>query len=114
MSGNACFQIALYLVVLTALAKPLGAYMARVYEGRPCGLDRLLGGRSSAASTGCAASGPSEEMSWKTLRRRRCSSSTSLGFVVVYLPAALAGLAAARTRSDLPRGDRPTPPSTPR
>src|SRR5262249_25573222 len=32
-----------YLVVLLALAKPLGAYMARVYEGRDCGVDRLLG-----------------------------------------------------------------------
>jgi potassium-transporting ATPase potassium-binding subunit len=30
-------------VVLLALAKPLGSYMARVYEGKPCGLDRVLG-----------------------------------------------------------------------
>jgi K+-transporting ATPase ATPase A chain len=43
MTGNGLLQIALYLAVLLALAKPLGAYMARVYEGRPCGLDRLLG-----------------------------------------------------------------------
>jgi K+-transporting ATPase ATPase A chain len=31
---NAFLQIAAYLVVLLALAKPLGAYMANVYEGR--------------------------------------------------------------------------------
>jgi K+-transporting ATPase ATPase A chain len=31
---NAFLQLAFYLVVLLALAKPLGAYMANVYEGR--------------------------------------------------------------------------------
>jgi len=36
-------QLALYMAVLLALVKPLGWYMARVYEGRPCGLDRVLG-----------------------------------------------------------------------
>ena len=43
MTTNGVAQFALYVVVLLALAKPLGAYMARVYEGRPCGLDRALG-----------------------------------------------------------------------
>jgi K+-transporting ATPase ATPase A chain len=33
MSANGLIQIALFLVVLLALAKPLGWYMARVYEG---------------------------------------------------------------------------------
>ena len=28
MTGNGLFQLALYVVVLLALAKPLGAYMA--------------------------------------------------------------------------------------
>ena len=36
-------QIGLYLAVLLALVKPLGWYMARVYEGKPIGLDRVLG-----------------------------------------------------------------------
>ncbi len=40
MTLNGWLQIVFYMVVLIALAKPLGAYMARVYEGRPCGLDR--------------------------------------------------------------------------
>lgn len=35
-------QIALYLVVLLALARPLGWYMARVYEGQNVGLNTLL------------------------------------------------------------------------
>ncbi|WP_337288562.1 potassium-transporting ATPase subunit KdpA [Candidatus Methylomirabilis sp.] len=43
MTANGYAQLGLYMVVLLALAKPLGAYMARVYEGRPFGLDRLLG-----------------------------------------------------------------------
>ena len=33
MTSTGLLQVALYLVVLVALAKPLGAYMARVYEG---------------------------------------------------------------------------------
>ena len=36
-------QIGLYLVVLIALVKPLGWYMARVYQGEPIGLDHILG-----------------------------------------------------------------------
>ncbi|MBN8597826.1 MAG: potassium-transporting ATPase subunit KdpA [Planctomycetes bacterium] len=36
-------QLALYLAVLLALVKPLGWFMARVYTGKPCGLDRVLG-----------------------------------------------------------------------
>ena len=34
MTANGIAQIVLYAVVLTALAYPLGLYMARVYEGR--------------------------------------------------------------------------------
>src|SRR5262249_34003281 len=36
-------QLLLYLGVLIALVKPLGWYMARVYQGQPCGLDGALG-----------------------------------------------------------------------
>jgi potassium-transporting ATPase potassium-binding subunit len=43
MTAQGIFQIVLYLAVLLALVKPLGWYMARVYEGRSCGLDRVLG-----------------------------------------------------------------------
>jgi K+-transporting ATPase ATPase A chain len=42
VTDNGILQILLYLAVLLALVKPLGAYMARVYQGQPCGLDRLL------------------------------------------------------------------------
>jgi K+-transporting ATPase ATPase A chain len=43
MTANAWVQFLLYLVVLVAAVKPFGWYMARVYQGRPCGLDRALG-----------------------------------------------------------------------
>jgi K+-transporting ATPase ATPase A chain len=36
-------QVALYLAVLLALVKPLGWYMAQVYQGQPVPLDRVLG-----------------------------------------------------------------------
>ena len=42
MTTNGLLQIGLYLVVLLLLVKPLGWYMARVYEGEPIGLDRVL------------------------------------------------------------------------
>ena len=42
MTSNSYFQILFYVVTLIALAKPLGWYMARVYEGESVGLNRLL------------------------------------------------------------------------
>ena len=41
MSANGYLQLAFYVVVLIALAKPLGAYMARIYEGQPAVLNRF-------------------------------------------------------------------------
>ena len=65
MTANAIFQLALYVVVLLVLAKPLGAYMARVYEGRPCGLNGVFGWleRLIYRLSGVR---PAEEMGWKT------------------------------------------------
>ncbi len=42
MSSNSWFQLIFYLVVLLSLAKPLGVYMARVYDRQPTGLDKLF------------------------------------------------------------------------
>ena len=42
MTGNSYLQISCYVVTLLALAKPLGWYMARVYEDESVGLNRLL------------------------------------------------------------------------
>ena len=40
MSANGYLQLAFYVVVLIALAKPLGAYMARIYEGQPAWINQ--------------------------------------------------------------------------
>src|SRR5512136_1629203 len=42
MTANGFVQIVLYLTALLTLVKPLGWYMARVYQGEPTLLDRLL------------------------------------------------------------------------
>ncbi len=41
MTANGYLQLGFYLVVLLALARPLGAYMARIYEGEPAVLNRI-------------------------------------------------------------------------
>ena len=43
MNTNNLLEIALYLAILLALVKPLGLYMAHVFQGTPCGLNRWLG-----------------------------------------------------------------------
>ena len=42
MTAQSFLQIMLYLVVLLALVKPLGAYMARIYQGQPAGFENRL------------------------------------------------------------------------
>jgi len=58
-------QLVVYMVVLIALAKPLGAYMARVFEHRPVGLDRLLGPIERVIYRLCGVRA-TDEMGWKT------------------------------------------------
>jgi len=65
MTANGVLQLVLYLVVLLALAKPLGTYMARVYGGRPFGLDRALGWLERLVYR-LGGVRPHEEMGWKT------------------------------------------------
>ncbi|MCC7145246.1 MAG: potassium-transporting ATPase subunit KdpA [Phycisphaeraceae bacterium] len=63
MTTNGVIQVGLYLGALLLLAKPLGAYMARVYQGQSVGLDRVLGGveRLIYRLSGVRADG---EMTW--------------------------------------------------
>ena len=65
MTANGVLQFVVFFGVLLALVKPLGAYMARVYEGRPTLLHRLLGPieRLTYRTAGIR---PDEEMGWKT------------------------------------------------
>ncbi len=83
MTGNAIAQIVLFLGVLLLLAKPLGVYMARVYEGRPFGLDRILGPVERFFYRFCGIK-PDEEMSWKKYTLAVLLFSTA-GILVLYL-----------------------------
>ncbi|HYM37620.1 MAG TPA: potassium-transporting ATPase subunit KdpA [Nitrospiraceae bacterium] len=65
MTLNGWLQLGLYIVVLLALVKPLGWYMARVYEGRPIGLDWALGPLERGIYRLCGVRA-SNEMDWKT------------------------------------------------
>ena len=64
MTANGALQLLVYIVVLIVLAKPLGAYMARVYEGRPIVLGRILGWLERLIYGLCGVR-PNEEMGWK-------------------------------------------------
>ncbi len=65
MTINAILQVLVFFIVLLALAKPLGWYMARIYEGKPFGLDRPLGAVERAMYRLCGVR-PADEMDWKT------------------------------------------------
>jgi K+-transporting ATPase ATPase A chain len=83
MTANGIVQLSLYIVVLLLLAKPLGAFMARVYEGRPCGLDGALGWleRLIYKASGIR---PREEMGWKTYAATMLLFNLA-GLLAVYL-----------------------------
>jgi potassium-transporting ATPase potassium-binding subunit len=83
MTANSCVQIGLFLVVLVALAKPLGTYMARVYEGRSCGLDRAFGWLERGIYR-LAGVDARQEMTWRAYAGATLLFN-ALGFVAVYL-----------------------------
>jgi potassium-transporting ATPase potassium-binding subunit len=64
MTANGYLQLAFYIIVLLALAKPLGAYMARVYEGRRLALERVFGWLERLIYRVCGVA-PEVEMGWK-------------------------------------------------
>ena len=104
---NGTLQIALYLLVLLALVRPLGWYMARVLEGRPgsapLGMGAALGWLERLIYRACgvkrSATHGAEEMGWKSYALGVLLFNL-LGFVAVYalqrlqhaLPANPAGL----------------------
>lgn len=65
MTLNAWVQFGIYLGLLVAAVKPLGWYMARVYQRESCGLDRVLGGLETVIYR-AAGINPREEMTWQT------------------------------------------------
>jgi K+-transporting ATPase ATPase A chain len=65
MTANGFFQVAFYVVVLTALTKPLGSYMARVFDGPPMFLDRVFGPIERFCYR-VAGIDPAQGMTWRT------------------------------------------------
>jgi len=63
MTANGYLQLAFYVVVLIALAKPLGAYMADIYEGKPAILNQFGAPIERLIYRLCGVK-ESEEMSW--------------------------------------------------
>jgi K+-transporting ATPase ATPase A chain len=63
MTTNGYLQLVFYVVVLIALAKPLGTYMAAVYEGKPAILNQLGAPLERLIYRICGVE-ESEEMRW--------------------------------------------------
>jgi K+-transporting ATPase ATPase A chain len=90
MTANGIFQLVLYMVVLIALAKPLGGYMARVYQNQPFGLDRALGWLERLIYR-WAGVRPDQEMGWKTYAVTMLLFNV-FGLLAVYLLQRLQGI----------------------
>jgi len=65
MNTFGILQIVLYLVVLVALVKPLGTFMAHVFEGKRTFLDQVFRPVERLIYRVCGVR-PDQEMSWKT------------------------------------------------
>ena len=92
MTGNGYLQLALYLGVLLALAKPLGAYMANVYEGRDIWLNRIAAPFENLIYRLCGVN-PAQEMRW---------TKYALAMLIFNLFGALAVYALQRLQAYLP------------
>lgn len=82
MSLNDYIQMTVYLLVLLALVKPLGSYMARIYEGSPAGLNVWLSPIEKWIYRLCGVKSD-EGMSWKTYAWAMMLFNV-LGILVVY------------------------------
>ena len=82
MNTTAWIEIGVFSAVFLGLVKPLGWYMARVYEGRWCGLDSFFGPveRVIYRLSGIR---PQEEMTWQTYATTTLVFN-ALGLIVVY------------------------------
>ena len=90
MNMYSLIQIVLFMVVLLALAKPLGSYMAKVYQGERTFLDRVLGPieRFIYSVSGID---PKEEMDWKVYAIAMLAFNV-LGLFFVYALQRLQGV----------------------
>ncbi|HYL19473.1 MAG TPA: potassium-transporting ATPase subunit KdpA, partial [Burkholderiales bacterium] len=92
MSANGYLQLIIYLAVLLALAKPLGTYMAHIYEGQPAILNRV-GAPFERLLYRVSGVDPTKEMRWTQYALAMLAFNLVGGLVVyalqrlqVYLP----------------------------
>lgn len=91
MTPNDWMQLILYFVVLALLVKPLGWYMARVYQGEPCcGMERALGWLERGIYR-IAGVNPKEEMAWRKYAVGVLLFN-GIGFLAVYALLRLQGV----------------------
>jgi K+-transporting ATPase ATPase A chain len=83
MTLNGILQISLYLVVLLLLVKPLGAFMARVFQREKTFLDPVLGPLERLIYR-VARIDPANEMDWKE-NAIAMLLFNAIGFLFVYL-----------------------------
>ncbi|MEO7113178.1 MAG: potassium-transporting ATPase subunit KdpA [Polyangiaceae bacterium] len=85
MSWQGWAQILLFLVLLVAAVKPLGTYMARVYEGEPIFLEKIFGWleRALYRASGVPREDADREMKWTTYAAAMLLFNVA-GIVVVY------------------------------
>jgi len=83
VTSSGLLQIALYLVVLVALVKPLGGFMARVYEGERTWLSRVLGPVERLIYRSAAVD-PAEDQNWKQYAFAALLFN-AVGFAFVYM-----------------------------
>ncbi|MFA5143432.1 MAG: potassium-transporting ATPase subunit KdpA [Candidatus Omnitrophota bacterium] len=103
MNWNNIIQGGIYLAALILLVKPLGTYMARIYEGKPTGLNVWLGPieRLTYRLSGI---NPEISMPWKTYAVAVMIFNI-IGIVVVYV--------IQRLQMHLPLNPMSMPPVTP-
>jgi K+-transporting ATPase ATPase A chain len=90
VTGNGVLQIVVYIAVLLALVKPLGAYMARVYEGRRTWLNPVLGPVERLIYRLCGAR-CTDETGWKAYAGAMLACNLA-GLLVVYALQRLQGV----------------------
>ena len=101
MSTNGYLQLIVYIVVLLALAKPLGTYMARIFEGQPAVLNTVGGPFERLLYRVCGVD-PNKEMHW-TRYALAMLAFNLLGALAVYGLQRLASISAIQS-AELRRG----------
>lgn len=82
MTSNSWIQLGVFLTALLLLVKPLGIFIARVFEGKPCGLEPVLGWLERIVYR-IAGIDPASEMTWKGYAAAALTFN-GLGLLLVY------------------------------